>query len=78
MDYIHNIAHIHFNIEITNKENNEKTLLAEKHSMRYLFYPEVELMASLTGFQVVKFVKWMEEVEPTENSWYVLYALKKI
>lgn len=77
IDYNKNVAHINFEIEICNKITSQINVLHEKHSMRYLFYPEVELVASLTGFEVVKFTKWMEDSEPGENSWYVLFCLVK-
>jgi SAM-dependent methyltransferase len=78
MDYNSNVAHINFNIEIYNKKKDQKNTLREKHSMRYLFYPEIEMIAANVGFEIVKFSKWMDDEHvPGEGSWYVLFCLLK-
>ena len=77
IDYNHNIAHINFEIEITDKLTNRITNLKEKHSMRYLFYPEIEIITTMLGFEIIKFNKWMGDESPTEKTWYVLFCLLK-
>jgi SAM-dependent methyltransferase len=72
-----NIALIHFDVEIQNKITKEVNQLTENHPMRYLFYPEVEILARQAGFQIVMFTKWMEETQPDDASWYVTFCLLK-
>jgi len=51
----------------------------EIHSMRYLFVPEVELLAEKSGFIVEKICPFLELGEiPDQNDWNVTWILKAI
>jgi SAM-dependent methyltransferase len=50
--------------------------LHETHRMRYLFAPEIELLAANAGFRVVQCGEWMSENGPSASSWGVWFALK--
>lgn len=77
MDVNNNTTHVYFEVDIQNKLTKQVDRLTEKHSMRYLFYPEIELVAELTGFRFLKFSKWMEEANPDDSAWYVVCCLMK-
>lgn len=77
IDYNQNIANIRFDMEVIDKHYGSTSVFSEIHPMRYLFYPEIQLLASLNNFTIVKFSKWMSDEEPGMNSWYVLYGLIK-
>jgi len=77
IDYNENVAHIFFHVEVEDKASGHISTFDECHSMRYLFNPEVELLAETAGFRIIKFNKWMSDDSPGENSWYVLYGLIK-
>lgn len=49
----------------------------EKHRMRYLFVPEVKLLADLVGFEVESFETWLQGGEPGLDTWNALFILKK-
>jgi SAM-dependent methyltransferase len=50
--------------------------LSETHRMRYLFHPEVELLAENAGLRVVSCGAWMSGREPGFSTWYVYFVLK--
>jgi len=48
----------------------------ETHQMRYLFSPEVEMMADEAGFEIQECREWMTRKPPGFNTWSVYYILK--
>jgi hypothetical protein len=48
----------------------------EVHRMRYLFLPEIELLASLTGFSLVEAGRWMDRASLTGDDWYGYVVLR--
>ena len=49
----------------------------EEHRMRYLFPVEVELLAQQSGFNIEKSEEFLTRKRPSENSWGVMYLLRK-
>ncbi|PIA74588.1 class I SAM-dependent methyltransferase [Ectopseudomonas toyotomiensis] len=52
-------------------------LIREKHCMRYLFLPEIELLAELHGFEPVAHRAWLSDSEPSIESWASFSILRK-
>ncbi|HKC35127.1 MAG TPA: class I SAM-dependent methyltransferase [Chitinophagaceae bacterium] len=77
MDFNANRVSITFNVKVIEKKTKKISTLQEQHDMRYLFYPEVKMVAERTGFKIVGFKKWLTDKTPDKGSWYVLFALKK-
>jgi len=51
----------------------------ESHSMRFLFFPEVELLCQMTGFELLHYCPFMDlESYPTEDDWNVSWILRAI
>lgn len=50
--------------------------ISETHRMRYLFRPELEMLAEDAGLHIVSSGAWMSEREPDFSTWYVHFALK--
>jgi SAM-dependent methyltransferase len=50
--------------------------LSELHQMRYLFRPEVELLAKDAGLHVASCGAWMSDQEPDFSTWYACFVLK--
>jgi SAM-dependent methyltransferase len=78
MDATHNKVDVSFDVFITDKLTGEQRELKEIHSMRYLFYPEVALMAESSGFTVSRFEEWLTGRQPDYTSWNVVFCCKKI
>jgi hypothetical protein len=50
--------------------------MSETHRMRYLFRPELELLAEDAGLRIVSSGAWMSEREPDFSTWYVHFVLQ--
>lgn len=73
-----NIVDVNYHLIIRDKANHSYEELNETHRMRYLFYPEVEMMLSQVGMKIVSFTKWMEFDQPSLNTWYACFCAKHI
>ena len=78
IDYNSNIVEVVFNVEIENKITNAITTVEELHPMRFLFKPEIELLCSKYKLEIQAHYNWMDREEPTERTWYSVFALKNI
>ncbi|OFX67887.1 MAG: hypothetical protein A2X12_07320 [Bacteroidetes bacterium GWE2_29_8] len=72
-----NRVNVKYEIEITDKQSNEKAKIEEEHNMRYLFKPEIELIAKNNGLKLMGCFEWMQKTEPNENTWYAFLVIKK-
>lgn len=45
--------------------------IKERHTMRYLFIPEMEQMLNKAGFAVLEVCQWMSREPPSDHSWSV-------
>jgi SAM-dependent methyltransferase len=50
----------------------------EVHPMRYLFLPEIDLLAAQTGFRRVAARAWLREDAPDDRSWYACVNLEAV
>ena len=50
--------------------------ISETHRMRYLFHPELELLAENAGLRIVSGGAWMSDREPDCSTWYVYYVVR--
>ncbi len=69
---------VHFEVTITNKATAEVHHVTENHPMRYLFTPEVQLLAQFYGLQLTEQSTFMSTDTPSTDTWYTLYVLQKI
>lgn len=73
-----NTVTIHYDLTIIEKQTNTTTNLNEVHTMRYFFYPELELFSNMAGFQLIDNLEWLQlnkELDP--SNWNGLIVLKK-
>lgn len=75
--YNENIVDVNFKLVIINKSLNQTYVIEETHSMRYFSIAEIELIANLNSFEVVKVEEFLTEKEPSENTWSVCFILRK-
>jgi SAM-dependent methyltransferase len=69
-----NIVEVNYQVTVTNKETGKVEKLTETHLMRYLFKPEIELIFSTGGVQIVDFFEWMTGSEPGFDTWNVCFV----
>lgn len=73
--YNDNIVDVNYSLIIKDKELNQVEEIREQHRMRYLFYPEVEMLAKTKGFEIVGFSKWLSRETP-DLDWYVTFICR--
>lgn len=73
-----NKVNVHYEILLKDKISQQLNVIEEIHSMRYFFFPELELMLEQASFKTVNFYEWMKHTEPGFNSWYAIIAAKAI
>lgn len=72
-----NRVDVHYTIAISDAEKQLVNTIDECHSMRYLFKPELDLVASLSGLRITHDFAWMKDTAPTFASWNAVYTLAK-
>jgi len=77
INYNSNIVDVHFEVNILNKHNNRLEIINEKHPMRHFSILELDLLAQLTGFEIIKAEEFLTHNIPNENTWGVCVILKK-
>lgn len=70
-----NLVNVDFEILVEDLESGAMTRLHERHPMRYLFLPEIDLLAMQTGFRIGRFEEWMTASEPAIDAWSVTAVL---
>jgi SAM-dependent methyltransferase len=77
MRYNENIVDVNFEVLLEDKETHILERINEKHEMRYLFLPEIELLAEKFSFSVKKAYNWLEFIPLSNISWYGVVILQK-
>jgi len=73
-----NIVDVNYKIEVTNKSNNQTSIFNERHSMRYLFLPELTKILEDLNIEILDSLTWMSDDELSLNSWQgAIIARKK-
>lgn len=72
-----NVVDVNYSILVKDKKTNEWVELNEKHPMRHFSIPEIEALASFSGFKLIKTEEFLTGNQPSENTWGVNFILKK-
>jgi len=74
----HNIVEVNYTVMVT--ENNEQKIevLTEKHTMRYLFLPELENILKISGMQLLTSYSWLSNQPLSIDSWQGVIVAQKI
>lgn len=75
--YNDNIVEVQFESIIENKSTGQVSYLNECHPMRHFSIPEIEVIATHTGFEIVKAEEFFYAGKPSEKTWGVCFILKK-
>lgn len=73
-----NVVDVNYDVLVIDKEDETVKQFNETHSMRYLFTPEVELMLTLSGFELLACLDCSSLQEVTYNSWTAYFVARKI
>jgi len=71
-----NIAEISYHIYVHSKEGGKAETIKETHEMRYLFRPELEMMLSESGMDIVACEQWETGKEAGFDTWSVCFIGK--
>ena len=71
-----NIVDVNYTILMQNKLLGTIEELKEKHEMRYLFLPELDLIAENCGFDSLRNYAWMTKDSPKIDTWNVVNILR--
>jgi hypothetical protein len=71
-----NIVDVDYQVMVTEKNTGKFEQIRETHSMRYLFVPEILLIAGQTGMAVERTHEWMSERSAGLGTWYVVFELR--
>jgi len=72
-----NVVDVRYTVQVKQKGNGQVTDLYEKHSMRYLFLPEVQLLLEQAGMRLVEHVEWLTGDTPGFQSWAAMFVAVK-
>ena len=70
------LVEVNYKINIFDKKDKKNKLVTEKHVMRYLFQPEVQLILDSIKFKQLSVKEWMTQKTPGFNTWYVYWVTK--
>lgn len=73
-----NRVDVHYEILIMNEQTKEYLSINEIHSMRYLFIPELRLIAAKCGFEFINAYEYLTTNELSYQSWNGCILFKKV
>lgn len=75
--YNNNVVDVNYEVIIKDSTSGKFTTLLEKHPMRHFSIPEIEILAALTGFELLKAEEFLTANLPSANTWGVCFVLRK-
>ena len=73
-----NSVNVNYTVIVENKADRTVERLSEKHTMRYLFLPEIEHLLNETGLKLLFAKEWLKQALPSADTWGVVAAAKRI
>ena len=73
-----NIVDINYILQTTNGLGNKNNEIMEIHTMRYFFKPELDLLLSQSGFELIKQEAWMENAAASLNTWNAMIIARVV
>lgn len=78
LNYVQNIATVHFDISVTDKASSQIVNMNEEHPMRYFFTPELQLMCQSSGLRTIAEREWLSLTTlPSQTSWSAFSVVTK-
>lgn len=75
--YNENVVDVNYEIIIKEKTSGATEVHREKHPMRHFSIPEIDLLAKLTGFNIIKVEEFLTANHPGKDTWGVCFMLQK-
>ena len=73
-----NIVDVNYELFIEDIQSEKVNKLAEKHSMRYLFLPEILSFTERNGFKLILSEEWMTKNKLSDKSWSACFCSLKV
>jgi len=70
------LVDVGYTVFVRDKASQAVETIHETHRMRYLFRPEIELLAQSAGMQVEHACEWLTGREPGEGTWGVCFVVR--
>lgn len=64
-----NVVDVNYTVFVERTRSGRMKELKETHAMRYLFLPEIEMVADIAGFDLVETGEWLTERPLGERTW---------
>ena len=77
INYRTNVVDVNYEIIIEGRSDNSFSKLNETHPMRHFSEPEIQLLATLTGFECIHSEEFLSGNIPGKDTWGVCFILKK-
>ncbi len=78
LNHLMNVVDVNYHIFAKSKVDGTHAEFSETHSMRHFSIPEIELLASASGFSLLKAEEFLSGHEPSINTWGVNFILQAI
>lgn len=72
-----NTVDVHFEVHVTDLHTQQTTVINELHPMRHFSIPEIELLATHTGFQLLHTEEFATGKQPDASTWGICFVLQK-
>lgn len=77
IEFDKNIVEVNFESIIEDKISKNINVIKECHPMRHFSIPEMELIATMTSFDIIKVEEFLTGELPSEKTWGVCFVLRK-
>jgi SAM-dependent methyltransferase len=71
-----NVVDVNYTLWVKNQIDDRVEIIRETHHMRYLFMPEIELLAKQADLEILEAREWMTGREPGLDTWSVYFVLR--
>jgi len=78
LDINRNIVDVKYTLIVVEKSTGSAQQAEEVHSMRYLFLPEIDLLARQAGFEVVEVGEWLTANRLHQQCWSGYVAARAV
>jgi SAM-dependent methyltransferase len=72
-----NVVDVNYSILVKDKNTDKWIEFHENHPMRHFSIPEISLLATYTGFELLKAEEFLTGNQPSVNTWGVNFILRK-
>lgn len=72
-----NVVDVNYTILVKDKNTKRCIEFQEKHPMRHFSIPEIDLLATHTGFELIKAEEFLTGNEPSKDTWGVNFILQE-